>query len=65
MPWKFYDRRIDFNAKRLPSHFYIKCDKCGAVFGVYTWSFAGSGKKCPKCKTVHYLSELWNKPIYQ
>jgi len=22
---------------------------CGEVFWVYSWSFAGSGKKCPRC----------------
>lgn len=22
---------------------------CGAVFWVYSWSFAGCGKRCPEC----------------
>ena len=29
------------------------CSKCGEMFNVYLWSFAGSGKKCPKCGEVY------------
>lgn len=65
MKWYFCDRRIDGNNAKLPSSFYIKCGLCGEVIKVYTWSFAGSGKKCPKCGVVHYLSEVYKGLIYK
>ena len=64
MKWQFFDRRINDDTKRLPSNFYIKCGICGEIIKVTTWSFAGCGKKCPACGKVHYLSELWRKPLY-
>ncbi len=59
MQWQFYDRRIDRKTKKLPSSYYIKCNVCGEVIKVYAWSFAGSGKKCPKCGTVHSYSQIF------
>jgi len=31
----------------------IQCPFCDEKFWVYNWSFAGSGKKCPGCKSHH------------
>jgi DNA-directed RNA polymerase subunit RPC12/RpoP len=31
----------------------ITCVKCGRPFDGFLWSLAGSGKRCPYCKTKH------------
>jgi hypothetical protein len=31
----------------------IKCPFCGSTVWAYTWSLAGSGKRCPGCGAKH------------
>lgn len=32
----------------------VQCPFCGTRVKAYVWSLAGSGKKCPNCRAVHY-----------
>ena len=35
------------------SSFFVDCPFCGEKrILVYAWSFAGSGKRCPKCRAM-------------
>lgn len=34
----------------------IECPFCHEKFWAYTWSLAGSGKKCPRCKAFHTIN---------
>lgn len=38
------------------SHYKIICPWCGYHFDGFAWSLAGSGKRCPYCKSLHVLS---------
>lgn len=34
---------------------WITCPYCNFEVEAYSWSLAGSGKKCPKCGAIHTM----------
>lgn len=50
IPFKVLNHISEHGRSRLE----IECPHCNSEFEAYIWSLSGSGKKCPKCKTLHY-----------
>lgn len=49
-PYEVIDRVSEAGRTRIE----IECPFCREQFWAYVWSLAGSGKRCPKCKALHY-----------
>lgn len=64
--YKRYNYRSEFGT----AHFTLECPFCGTQVIAYSWSLAGSGKRCPDCHCLHagwltsiMTEEQWNKFI--
>src|SRR5688572_26090181 len=45
------------------SRYEIMCPWCGYTFTAFLWSLAGSGKRCPYCKSLHkWLDMMAHEP---
>lgn len=40
----------------------IRCPWCNETFDAYVWSLAGSGKRCPNCRSLHTSASAWRPP---
>lgn len=46
-------RQYGYSSEHGRSSFFVDCPFCGEErILVYAWSFAGSGKRCPKCRAM-------------
>lgn len=46
-------RQYGYSSEHGRSSFFVDCPFCGEKrILVYAWSFAGSGKRCPKCRAM-------------
>ena len=41
---------LDYHGEHGTSYWTVRCE-CGCKFALYVWSYWGSGKRCPSCKS--------------